>query len=176
MHRDFFGWGAYTSLLRTNKLTHQEVVDVLYSRHTFSFFGPELLLRFLDRASLEGLRSIKHLHLAVPLPPHPSSMKHALQCLSGTVKRVASEIPSLQHLDVEIVVQSGPVDDEALLQSNLLSIFRQIRPHSLEEFVLKFSLLQNNERGKKGILEADRVVLPGLWSDDEYRKLKVFLT
>jgi hypothetical protein len=173
---NFFGGGAWTSLLRTSKLLHREAVNILYSRHTFSFFGPEMLQVFLDQASLEGLRAVRHMHLAVPLSSQASSIGNALDFLAQTMKRVELEMPGLQHLDVEIVAQHGQPHNSALLWRRVSTIFEQLQLRQLEDFVLKISVLRKDVGGKKIQDQATGFKALDTWDVSEYGRIKALVT
>jgi hypothetical protein len=168
----FFGGGAWTSLLRTSKLVHREVVDILYGTHTFSFFGPEMLQVFLDQASFEGLRSVRHVHLAVPLPRRESSMESVLDNVAQTMRRVELEMTALQHLDVEFMAYEGPPHDTTTLWRRVRQIFGQLRLHSLEDFALKISVPRKDARSEKAVSREMAFEALCAWDDGEYERLR----
>lgn len=168
---DLFGADACAKLLRTSKSIYRELIEIFYSRHTFSFFGPEMLRIFLDQVSLEGLRSIKHIHLAVPLTAKCLSMEETFKQLADTMTRIASDMPNLQHLDVEIVVNQSPTPKA--LREFIAPSFKNLRLHSLEDFVLKISVLQSD--GRKKITQENGAGVFAIADAEEYRKLKASL-
>lgn len=168
---EFFGGGAFASLLQTSRTVHQEVVDILYSKHIFSFFGPEMLQLFLDRASFEGLRSVRCVHLAVPIQPQGSSMETALILLGRTMRRVNSEMIGLRHLSVEVVSHQGPPQDPVMLRSYVVEILRGLRLESLKCLELTF-LVMSNDTSKKMTHPERGFEIMDISVDDNHAKMQ----
>lgn len=55
-----------TALLLVCKQIHAEAISILYSRNSFRFHHPKILLKFLIQIGQANIRHIKHLQIVVP--------------------------------------------------------------------------------------------------------------
>ncbi|KAL3466926.1 hypothetical protein BJX64DRAFT_249309 [Aspergillus heterothallicus] len=134
---------SYLNFLRVDRRCYATVLDDLYSRHTISLFGPEMLMLFMNNSSLEGMERIQYIHLGIPLPkPSTSAHTAARKAAAAAISRMAVAFPGLKELDVELALLGDPRAEDVTDLSKWIfgDAFSTLR--GLKKFVLKVSVLK----------------------------------
>ncbi|KAL3449128.1 hypothetical protein BJX65DRAFT_272861 [Aspergillus insuetus] len=135
---------GYVDLLRVDRRCYACLLGDLYARHTISFFGAEMLMLFMENASLEGMERIRYVHLGIALPkPGSKAYLDARNSVAVAIERMASIFSGLEEVDVEIALLWGEkLGDLQDLSRWLLHEAFDALGGLLRKFVLKVSVLQ----------------------------------
>ncbi|KAH9986263.1 hypothetical protein F4779DRAFT_305871 [Xylariaceae sp. FL0662B] len=166
----------FTDLMRTCRTVYCDSLDVLYANNTVSLFGVEMVRYFRRNASPEGLRRVRFVHVAVIIPSDSWDSARQRRSVEGAMRTLRNSLPSLQQLDVEVVLKwDHPKDPRRLwnwLRKDVLGQFQ-----GLERFVLKTAVYMSSGRlgpnHQQWVPPYERL---SSWGDAEYQALKAKVT
>ncbi|KAL4886576.1 hypothetical protein BJY04DRAFT_213334 [Aspergillus karnatakaensis] len=144
---------SYLSLLTIDRRCYETVLRELYTRHTISFFGVEMLKLFLESAAPEGIQLVRYVHIGllidIPISPErwtSASSVTTKQSIGDSISQLTQTFKSLLELDVEIVFLSDSKNDylhNTLLSNWLINeVFHSLK--RLNKFILKTSVLERH--------------------------------
>ncbi|KAI1077597.1 hypothetical protein F5B20DRAFT_583008 [Whalleya microplaca] len=166
----------FTDLMRTCRTVYCEVLDMLYADNTVSLFGVEMVRYFSRNASPEGLRRVRFVHVALIMPSDSWDSARQKKSIEVAVRTLRNCLPSLQQLDVEIVLMwDQPKNPRRLWDWLREDVLGQLG--GLERFVLKTAVYMTSghlgPNHQQWVPPYERL---SSWDDAEYQALKVKVT